>query len=224
MERRSIAVEGVVQGVGFRPFVFSLASRLKLRGSVKNRAGGVLIEVEGEAQSLDRFLLELTRELPPLAKIDRLSWDRQSPRGECDFELKRSETDQVVRSSSRPTWPLVTTAWLSCSVLVTADIAIRSSIAPTVDRGSRSSRARPMTGAHHHGLIQNVRRGAEPSMRIQRIVVFMPSQRHVRPVGRNFNYSTLKASGSKPAIRLLVLSQAFATVWWVPSRVLAASI
>ena len=86
--------EGVVQGVGFRPFVFSLASRLKLCGSVKNRAGGVLIEVEGEAQSLDRFLLELTRELPPLAKIDHLSWDRQSPRGECDFRIERSETDQ----------------------------------------------------------------------------------------------------------------------------------
>ena len=93
MERRSIAVQGVVQGVGFRPFVYGLASRLKLYGSVKNRTGDVLIEVEGEAEFLDRFLLELTSELPPLAQIDHLSWDRQSPRGERDFRIERSETD-----------------------------------------------------------------------------------------------------------------------------------
>ena len=54
--RRSIAVEGVVQGVGFRPFVHGLASRLGLGGFVCNRAGGVLIEVEGESQALERFL------------------------------------------------------------------------------------------------------------------------------------------------------------------------
>jgi len=93
MERRSIAVQGVVQGVGFRPFVYGLASRLKLYGFVENRTGGVLIEVEGEAQSLDRFLLELTSDVPPLAQIDRVSWDRQSPRGERDFRIERSETD-----------------------------------------------------------------------------------------------------------------------------------
>ena len=47
MERRSIAVRGIVQGVGFRPFVYGLAGRLGLAGSVRNRAGEVLIEVEG---------------------------------------------------------------------------------------------------------------------------------------------------------------------------------
>ncbi len=93
MERRSIAVYGIVQGVGFRPFVFGLASRLKLQGFVKNRVGSVLIEVEGEAQSLDRFLIELTSELPPLAQIDRLSWNRQSPRGDCEFRIEPSDSD-----------------------------------------------------------------------------------------------------------------------------------
>ena len=70
MERRAIAVHGVVQGVGFRPFVYGLASRLGLRGFVKNQTGGVLIEVEGEARSLDRFLAELAASPPP-AGADR---------------------------------------------------------------------------------------------------------------------------------------------------------
>jgi hydrogenase maturation protein HypF len=98
MERRSIAIQGVVQGVGFRPFVYGLASRLELYGFVKNRTDGVLIEVEGEAQSLDRFLLELSSELPPLAQIDRLSWDRQSPRGDREFRIEPSETDTDTRA------------------------------------------------------------------------------------------------------------------------------
>jgi hydrogenase maturation protein HypF len=93
MERRAIAVQGIVQGVGFRPFVYGLASRLELHGFVKNRTGGVLIEVEGDVPSLDRFLLELASELPPLAQIDRMSWDRQAPRGERAFRIESSETD-----------------------------------------------------------------------------------------------------------------------------------
>jgi hydrogenase maturation protein HypF len=73
MERRAIAISGMVQGVGFRPFVYSLATRHQLHGFVKNCTGGVLIEVEGEVHSLDRFLTELTGNPPPLAQIDHLS-------------------------------------------------------------------------------------------------------------------------------------------------------
>ena len=93
MERRAIAVSGTVQGVGFRPFVFGLASRFALHGFVKNRAGSVLIEVEGEAQSLDEFLTELTTRPPPLAQIDELSWERQPPHGDRDFRIGPSEAD-----------------------------------------------------------------------------------------------------------------------------------
>ena len=56
MQRREITITGIVQGVGFRPFVFTLASQLKLLGFVQNRAGGVAIEVEGTASQLDQFL------------------------------------------------------------------------------------------------------------------------------------------------------------------------
>lgn len=93
MERRIIAVHGVVQGVGFRPFVYGLARRLQLRGFVKNQTGSVLIEVEGDAPSLDHFLTELAGKPPPLARIDSLSWERRAPRGATSFHIEASAAD-----------------------------------------------------------------------------------------------------------------------------------
>lgn len=93
MERRAIAVEGVVQGVGFRPFVYGLAARHDLRGFVRNRSGGVWIEVEGEAGSLDRFLDDLVRHPPPLARIDHFRWDRRDPQGDRRFRIEHSDAD-----------------------------------------------------------------------------------------------------------------------------------
>jgi hydrogenase maturation protein HypF len=91
MERRAIAVEGVVQGVGFRPFVYGLAARHDLRGFVRNRTGGVWIEVEGETGSLDRFLDELVHHPPPLARIDHCRWDRRDPQGDRRFRIEHSD-------------------------------------------------------------------------------------------------------------------------------------
>ena len=91
MERRAISIHGTVQGVGFRPFVYGLASRLELRGFVRNQAGGVEIEVEGEAEALDEFMSQLAGKPPPLAHIDELSWQRQSPRGERQFRIEHSD-------------------------------------------------------------------------------------------------------------------------------------
>ena len=69
-ERREIAVRGIVQGVGFRPFVYSLASRLSLSGFVRNTARGVLIEIEGERGAIARFERELLLDIPTLASVD----------------------------------------------------------------------------------------------------------------------------------------------------------
>jgi hydrogenase maturation protein HypF len=72
IERRHIEVEGLVQGVGFRPFVHQLATRLELRGLVRNDSSGVSIDVEGESAALEAFVRELTTAPPPLAAIDRV--------------------------------------------------------------------------------------------------------------------------------------------------------
>ena len=93
MERRAIGVRGIVQGVGFRPFVFEAASRLGLRGFVRNRAGIVEIEIEGESESLDRFLDELTSRPPSPARIDEVRWDSVPVRGEPGFRIEASEAD-----------------------------------------------------------------------------------------------------------------------------------
>ncbi len=70
MQRRAITVSGIVQGVGFRPFVFGLATRFQLSGHARNDGGGIVIEVEGTPDALDRFTAALTDEAPTLAKID----------------------------------------------------------------------------------------------------------------------------------------------------------
>ena len=68
-ERIRIVVRGAVQGVGFRPFVYRLATELQLDGWVLNSAQGVFIEGEGRRDSLNRFLVRLEKERPPRAVI-----------------------------------------------------------------------------------------------------------------------------------------------------------
>jgi hydrogenase maturation protein HypF len=95
MERRAITVRGIVQGVGFRPFVYTLAARLQLRGFVRNQTGTLLIEVEGEPPSLERFLAELSDRPPPLAHVEHLSWERRPPRGDGHFRIEPSEAESA---------------------------------------------------------------------------------------------------------------------------------
>jgi hydrogenase maturation protein HypF len=92
MERRLIEVCGIVQGVGFRPFVFNLATRHQLGGSVRNTAGRVVIEVEGDLSSLDLFMAELAGQAPPLAHIESISWIPQSTLGDRQFRIVPSES------------------------------------------------------------------------------------------------------------------------------------
>ena len=95
MERRAIVIRGIVQGVGFRPFVYNLAGRLRLGGFVRNRTGSVFIEAEGESPDLDQFLAELAGHPPPLAHIEHLSWEQRPPRGERRFSIESSDADGV---------------------------------------------------------------------------------------------------------------------------------
>jgi hydrogenase maturation protein HypF len=83
-------VKGVVQGVGFRPFVYRLAHEHGLDGWVLNHSGGVEIEVEGDIRDLDRFTEDLLRRSPPLARIVSIEW-RDLPRsGRNGFEIRAS--------------------------------------------------------------------------------------------------------------------------------------
>ncbi|HWE48828.1 MAG TPA: carbamoyltransferase HypF [Bryobacteraceae bacterium] len=88
--RRRIEVRGVVQGVGFRPFVYRIARRCDIRGTVLNSSDGVVIEAEGSESGLGSFVAALQTELPPLARIDELSVQEEEYRGEAGFVIEPS--------------------------------------------------------------------------------------------------------------------------------------
>jgi len=86
-----ISITGVVQGVGFRPFVYNLARRLGVRGWVLNHSGGVDIEAEAEPETLTAFLAALRAEAPPLAHIASLEATPIPSNGYTTFEIRHSE-------------------------------------------------------------------------------------------------------------------------------------
>ncbi len=90
MTRLRILLNGTVQGVGFRPFVYRTARTLGLKGYVTNDTGGVVIEVEGAKAKLDDFLLKLHTEKPPLAKIYYEERAYVEPAGYDDFRIEES--------------------------------------------------------------------------------------------------------------------------------------
>jgi hydrogenase maturation protein HypF len=89
--RRDVRVEGIVQGVGFRPFVHALATRLGLAGRVGNDTHGVFVEVEGAATDVDRFLTALRTDAPPLADIETVTTSAADPTGADGFTIAASD-------------------------------------------------------------------------------------------------------------------------------------
>jgi hydrogenase maturation protein HypF len=83
-------VEGTVQGVGFRPFVYRLAAELALSGYVLNDARGVVVEVEADAAAVESFLARVAAEAPPLAAVERVSAEELPATGELGFRILES--------------------------------------------------------------------------------------------------------------------------------------
>ena len=92
--RKRVEIRGVVQGVGFRPFVYRIAQRFAIRGWVLNSSGGAVIEAESGEASVEQFLRALADELPPLARIDQIEITNLHPSDERDFVIRES----IVRS------------------------------------------------------------------------------------------------------------------------------
>jgi hydrogenase maturation protein HypF len=90
-QRKQLRVRGVVQGVGFRPFVYRLALEEELAGFVGNDTDGVMIEIEGPEQRVEAFLVRLRSQTPPLARIDSVAVRPLEPTGETGFRIVTSE-------------------------------------------------------------------------------------------------------------------------------------
>ena len=89
--RLRVQIRGAVQGVGFRPFVFRLASELGLTGWVNNSPQGVSIEVEGPTEKLKTFLVRLSDEKPPRSFIQSLESTHLDPIDFMGFEVRQSD-------------------------------------------------------------------------------------------------------------------------------------
>ena len=88
--RIAVRVTGTVQGVGFRPFVYSLATRLGLSGFVGNDSEGVFAEIEGPPAAVEEFLVAVARDAPPLARIDQVVSTNMRPYGIAGFTIAPS--------------------------------------------------------------------------------------------------------------------------------------
>jgi hydrogenase maturation protein HypF len=88
--RLDVRVFGIVQGVGFRPYVYRLASELDLAGCVGNDSDGVFIEIEGSAAAVEEFLFRLHREAPPLAVVEHVTAEVVAATGTAGFVIVES--------------------------------------------------------------------------------------------------------------------------------------
>ena len=104
-ERRHITVEGIVQGVGFRPFVYGLAVKNGLAGFVLNDTAGVTIELEGEPPALENFLMHLREQPPPLARIENVDCRTIPPKGESAFNIVGSQGEEERSTLISPDTP-----------------------------------------------------------------------------------------------------------------------
>ena len=102
----SVHITGIVQGVGFRPFVFNLAERLGVTGWVKNTSAGVLIEIDGLPHDLELFITSLKNEAPVLARIDTITTTQKHPEGFTTFRIIESES---IASAFQPISPDICT-------------------------------------------------------------------------------------------------------------------
>ncbi len=94
IKRAKVGVRGVVQGVGFRPFVYNLAIGHQLTGWVRNTSGNVEIEIEGNEEAVDSFLAALEEEAPPMARIESIAVNILAPKGYAGFEIRESLAEE----------------------------------------------------------------------------------------------------------------------------------
>ncbi len=91
---REVRIRGVVQGVGFRPYVYNLAKKIGLRGFIRNSSSGVTIAVEGVETAVEQFLQELRQSPPALAVVEEFTVAVLQPSGTCGFEIQESLAEE----------------------------------------------------------------------------------------------------------------------------------
>ncbi len=106
-----VHVSGVVQGVGFRPFVYHIAHKFNLLGTVQNNSRGVLIHIEGSPEHLRQFLESVMREAPPASQVDRLNETELPLANFLDFRILQSELLEDAFTQVSPDLALCPDCW-----------------------------------------------------------------------------------------------------------------
>ena len=99
IEALDIQVKGIVQGVGFRPFVYRLAKKYLINGWVLNAADGVFIHAEGEGTLLDEFVMELSENPPAAAQVDEIDLAEVPLEDFTSFEIRFSDAGAVEKTT-----------------------------------------------------------------------------------------------------------------------------
>jgi hydrogenase maturation protein HypF len=100
--RRQVEVSGIVQGVGFRPYIYRLATERQLVGTIRNTSAGVVIEIEGPPGTVDDFISRLPQEAPPLSRITEIKTRDLPLNGDHEFRIVSSHGEEPVRTLISP--------------------------------------------------------------------------------------------------------------------------
>ena len=109
-----IHVTGIVQGVGFRPFIYRLAKRHLISGWVLNTADGVHIHAEGEEKLVEEFCLAISNEAPAAAKVEEIEMREVPLEGFTSFEIKTSEDKKTSKAGASAGQTLVSPDLATC--------------------------------------------------------------------------------------------------------------
>ena len=190
--RAAITVRGVVQGVGFRPFVYHAARSRGLAGWVQNEADLVRIEVRGEPAAVVGVPRGPAARRPAAGPRRRDRRDRVWPPATADglatFQIRASAAGAAAAADHcRPTWPPARPAWPRSATRPSGAIAIRSPTARTAARGGRSSASCPTIGRGPRWPASPCAPRARPNTTTRPTGVSTPSRSPARRAARNWN-------------------------------------
>ena len=143
---KRLKVNGIVQGVGFRPFVFQLAEKYELKGEVANTSSGVSIHVEGLARHIACFEEDLGAKSPPLAYVVEITNQPEAVKNYAGFAIVKSKGESEISTLISPDVSVCDDCLAELLDLMTVAITILLLIAPTADRATPSSTISPTIG------------------------------------------------------------------------------
>ena len=198
MSRVRARIEGTVQGVGFRPYVYRLADELGVAGHVLNDSRGVVVEVEAPSETVERFLARLALEAPPLASVERVTSEQLEELGERGFSIRESPAGGEPRAAVTP--DSATCDDCLAELFDPADRRFRYPFTNCTNCGPRFTIVRDVPydrPQHHDGRRSRCARPASPSTATRRTAASTPSRTPAPTAGRRCGSSTPAGARSR---------------------------